>query len=765
VQVLESGLYEWKDGQLSMISGSDIFIDKRINAILPFTDSSRMLICTAENGFFQYSEDQIDRWMSNHDQHFINDQINRGIKIDNNHFAIGTLLGGVYIMNESGEVLSQIDRNSGLDNNTILSLFQDKKGNLWVGLDNGVDLIKINSPLYYNSDISGELGSVYAAAIYEGDLYLGTNRGVFYTKFQQQPLVGEKKFNFIPGSQEQVWSLAVIDDKLFCGHNTATFVIEDHQLRTISNIGGGYVTKEYPYNDQYIVQGFYNGLSIFKKTNGNWKFSHTLPGFSRLSKHIEFERENVLWVSHTHKGLYRLELNDDLTEITEIRSFAEDSKSYLNKINKRVVFSSDSGFVYYDDIQNSFFSMAEINETLGDYAINSHVIPEGNDYYWIFKDGDCVRVKMDENYVGGIDDHVLNDLSEFLIPGNEDLYVVDSTYSIIYLDNGYAIYNNQWEDSHPDYEAKVFVSAFSFQNLKGEKHQGSDFLDIPYRFNNISIELSFPEFARDEVLLYNLLGYDSRWIETDGVQEINFQNLPFGDYVFNVKPEGKQDEQAVSVNFSIKPPWYKSRTAQALYLFAFLSFALLLVVLNRRKIKKINQKHELERTRILEKEAAENERKLIKLRNENLRNEIKLRNSRLAKSTFSLIHKNNTLRSVKEELTKIKDELGVRFPTKHYRRLVRNIDRDLTSEKDWRLFEQSFSEVHEQFLHRIKDEHPELTPADIQLCAYLKMNLSSKEMASLLNITVRGVEIRRYRLRKKLGLEHDTNLTDYIMTY
>jgi DNA-binding CsgD family transcriptional regulator len=292
-----------------------------------------------------------------------------------------------------------------------------------------------------------------------------------------------------------------------------------------------------------------------------------------------------------------------------------------------------------------------------------------------------------------------------------------------------------------------------------------DLLNIPFRFNNLRISLSYPEFAANKNLLYRLGGYNDRWISVGDEGVITFQNLPFGDYAIRVKPDAGSVSDETTINFSINPPWFQSKTAQLLYLISAVLTIILFIVLNQRKIKRIHDKHELERKRLMEKEAAENQRQIMQLRNENLRREIKLRNSRLAKSTFSLIHKNNTLRSVKTELIKIKGDLGVRFPAKHFNRLIRNIDRDLTSEKDWRMFEQSFSEVHGNFLTKIKDEYPELTPADIQLCAYLKMNLSSKEIASLLNITVRAVEIRRYRLRKKLDLEHDTNLTEFIMGY
>ena len=81
---------------------------------------------------------------------------------------------------------------------------------------------------------------------------------------------------------------------------------------------------------------------------------------------------------------------------------------------------------------------------------------------------------------------------------------------------------------------------------------------------------------------------------------------------------------------------------------------------------------------------------------------------------------------------------------------------------NWDKFELYFDQVHENFFQRLRDHYPKLTPKDQKLCAYLRMNLSTKEIAPLLNISVRGVEISRYRLRKKLGLTSETNLVDFI---
>jgi DNA-binding CsgD family transcriptional regulator len=410
--------------------------------------------------------------------------------------------------------------------------------------------------------------------------------------------------------------------------------------------------------------------------------------------------------------------------------------------------------------------LENINKSLGEFAKSTHFIDASNDNYWIFKDGECMLVAMDENNVYEKEYITFNDLGEYLIPGHENIFELDSIFTFILLDNGFAIYNKNWTDREPGYSPEIILKQFEFYNVKGDKMPPAiNYNKIPYRFNHLNISVSYPDYINDSGFEYRLEGHFENWILIDKQEDIEFQNLPYGRYRFIIRPQSGGSNEQYAMDFTINPPWIKSTSAQLIYLIFALVIIGLSVYLIRRKISNIHKNYELERKRLLEKEAVENEKKLMVLRNENLRNEIKLRNNRLAKSTFSLIQKNNTLISVKEELKKIKKELGVRFPAKYFKRIVRKIDTDISSERDWRIFEESFSEVHEKFLHKLKEQYPDLTPADIQLCAYLKMNLSSKEIASLLNITVRGVEIRRYRLRKKLCLEHETNLVEFIMEY
>src|SRR5690606_30830412 len=128
-----------------------------------------------------------------------------------------------------------IHKGNGLQNNTVLSLKTDNEQNIWAGLDNGIDRIDIRSPLYYYSDETGSIGTVYAAVIFNGNIYLGTNQGLFYSPWSE----GGFRFRLVEHSQGQVWDLTIRDGELLCGHNDGTFLIQgDHMVRIAPYTGG-----------------------------------------------------------------------------------------------------------------------------------------------------------------------------------------------------------------------------------------------------------------------------------------------------------------------------------------------------------------------------------------------------------------------------------------------------------------------------------------------------------------------------------------------
>jgi len=277
--------------------------------------------------------------------------------------------------------------------------------------------------------------------------------------------------------------------------------------------------------------------------------------------------------------------------------------------------------------------------------------------------------------------------------------------------------------------------------------------------NNFIFSFSVPIFNTVNTTKYQhqLVGLNKDWSFPQEANSILFENIPYGEYVFKVRAIiGDEVSSNVSeYHFSIQRPWYISIYMIVLYiLLALLSFYLVHVF---SKIYYAKQRKEL--LEKAQKEAAlkdlESSQQIIKLNNDKLRADIESKNRELANSTMSIIKKNEFLNDIKNEL--------LEGSGKNITKVVKIIDTNLNNTDDWKLFEEAFNNADKKFLDKIKAKHPELTPNDLRLCAYLRLNLTSKEIAPLLNISPRSVEVKRYRLRKKMNLDHNANLTNYIL--
>jgi AraC family chitin signaling transcriptional activator len=150
----------------------------------------------------------------------------------------------------------------------------------------------------------------------------------------------------------------------------------------------------------------------------------------------------------------------------------------------------------------------------------------------------------------------------------------------------------------------------------------------------------------------------------------------------------------------------------------------------------------------------------MKIKNEQLSLTVDKKNKELAVSTMNLIKKTELLNIIKEDLKSSTDDSSNRS----IKSIISTITRNVKEEDTWNVFKEAFDNADKDFIKKVKELHQSLTPNDLRLCAYLRLNLSSKEIAPLINISVRSVEIKRYRLRKKMDLAHEQGLVDYILS-
>src|ERR1700748_1956069 len=246
IEEVNKGVFELKNDKLEFITGSEKLGNSGVLSILPLP-GNRFLFGTARDGLFIYDNKQIAAWNIPASDFLKNFQLNNGVQLLGKYIAYGTILNGIIIIDTAGNVVQHINKSSGLQNNTVLSLFIDNEQNLWAGLDNGIDRIEINSPLYFYFDKTGLFGTVYSSIIYNNKIYLGTNQGLFYSDWvdnRDKRLFQSFNFKLIPGSQGQVWELSLQDGRLLCGHNTGTFQVNGNTISKITTISGGWTIKK-----------------------------------------------------------------------------------------------------------------------------------------------------------------------------------------------------------------------------------------------------------------------------------------------------------------------------------------------------------------------------------------------------------------------------------------------------------------------------------------------------------------------------------------
>jgi DNA-binding CsgD family transcriptional regulator len=155
-----------------------------------------------------------------------------------------------------------------------------------------------------------------------------------------------------------------------------------------------------------------------------------------------------------------------------------------------------------------------------------------------------------------------------------------------------------------------------------------------------------------------------------------------------------------------------------------------------------------------------------RIKNEMLEQELENKKNELMKQTSTLTRNEMIINTLLEELEKQKNILGSRYPTKLYMRMRSLIERALNEDQSaWIAFDTYFNSVHQHFIERIRRQYADMTAGDLRICCLLRMNLSTKEIATILNISIRAVELRRYRLRKRIGLDGKTNLVDFLMNF
>ncbi len=759
VQKGNGGLYSIQNGKAVLESEDPLFYDNIVVGIFEHQDG--LLILTEKGKFYVLSKGVPSAWKTDDLKQGPDSIIYCSLKLEDGSFILGTVSKGYIRLDSQGHVLERIDQEKGLGNNTILSAYEDFDKNLWLGLDNGISVVNLNSAFKIYADRKGKLGSVYAS-LEDGDIfYLGTNQGLYLKRKS-----AAEDFQLIQGTAGQVWDLKKIHGAIFCSHTKGTFLIKGEQANQIYEESGTWEVKKVPGREDLLIQGNYNGLSTLVKINGQWVFGDKIDGFDISSKSFDFAEKRKLIVNHEFKGLNILDVNEELDRVKELSVIPPSGyDSSVFTYQDKVMYTSNQGVFALDPVLKQLNKDSVLTSLFYDRddAVYGRLIPEKTKGMLLgFAPHNIIFLSQDR--FDGIPERKEIAIPSFFrqnqgLTGYENISITEQENYVIGTSNGYAVLDiAKFQEN--DYTIGINAIQKKFQNRENKYVNLNEPGKFSFEENSFLISFSVPTYEkyREISYQYQLEGLYEDWSKWMSESEISLENLPFGDYTLHVRGKvgNKLTSNIASYRFTIEKPWYLTNLAVIQYL---LVVSLILFVINRLFHRYYtNQRNRLidDNRKKMELTQMESRQEIMALRNDRLKNELESKNRELATTAMSLINKNELLLGIKQDLLQMGDKAS-------RDEVIKVVNSNLNNNSDWEFFKEAFNNADKDFLNKIKNRHPELTANDLKFCAFLRLNLSSKEIAPLLNISVRSVEIKRYRLRKKMNLAHSQNLIDYIL--
>lgn len=704
--------------------------------------------------------------------------------IDDNSMAVATLNNGCFLMGKDGKEVYHLSKNTGLQNNSILSLFKDKSNNIWLGLADGISFIANNNAIKHINPSVFDNAAGHTSVIYNNRLYVGLSNGFYALPLSNEKDISLAQNNFTPvvNAGGQAWGMNVVNDKLLFGRHEGAFELTEKGLNPIA-VGRGYWNfigyNQANATNPVLLAGNYHGISVFDYANNKFNVVGSIQNFAESARFIVADNENNIWVSHPYKGVYKITLSGMRTKnvklYTDKNGLPSTFNNHIYHVKNKIAVGTEKGVYEYNPITDKFELSSFFKPIFGERYIR-YLKEDGQGNIWFIEEK-----KLGVAQYKGKTYKLLyiTELNGKTLGGFEHINCVDKNNVFIGAQKGFYHLNyEKYLANDGKQQVRIsFVKAFGksdrvlFGGYFGDVNDNAAQNVIPkikHGWNSFHFEYSSTISKSKTNTFYScyLKGFDEKWSALDKKTEKDYTNLPAGNYVFMVKTQDNlgNESPVASYEFIILPPWYQSIVAYLIYVLIFLGIIYLVYRRQQRKItnQRIAFQREQEHTKYMHQlEMDKSEKEIIKLKNEKLEVEIEAKNSELASNTMHLVQKADLMSKVKTELFKLKKELKDDIQIADFNKIIRQLNTEEKSDESWEQFSVHFDKVHVDFIKHLKDSFPTITSNELRLSAYLKMNLSTKEIAKLMKISPRGVEIGRYRLRKKLNVSSNVNLFEF----
>ncbi|MCH5224933.1 MAG: hypothetical protein J1D77_02995 [Muribaculaceae bacterium] len=781
---MEDGrIFSLKDGSFSALQEEGVVEGNKIVGILPYEDNT-ILLCTPLGGLFLMKKGEISPFDSEYTGYLRNNQIFCATH-KNGVYVFGTVTGGAVVDDSDNGEIHYINKEGGIKNNTVLKARFDRDNNLWLCLDNGVSFAALDSPCRPLIGESDFIGAGYASALDEGCLLLGTNQGLYLRPLEWRKNGTETVIDNLPLLQGQVWSITPNGEGYFISTDRGLYLYSDHKARRVEGLPGVYKTIQLPQDPDRAIASTYDSFHLLFRDGDSWQETGKVIGGEELKGDFLVDDYNRIWLPHWQKGIYMLPFNTKLNRFTSCQLFnaktglpADDNNS-LALFEGSPVASTYAGFYHLDPERMASAKNSRMSEFIKN-GRHGHLRELSNGSLVMVDEQGLLILRRDQD--GNFTSHEISGPGIFneIIPGFTDVQRLSPEELLVSTQSGFTIVNirnpERVRHNATPFVSHIYANHDSLLYRAPLNLQTNRKIEISPDMNSLRFEFAYPECSFDDNHTFSafLENYDKDWSPFSSESAREYTKLADGSYVLHLKVRDNYSGEVLesSFGFTVNPPWFRTTWAKTLY--AVLSFLMLVFLFasGRRKMTQLRHKIEKRKEKELEDLRKESERdtmlkdmEIAGLKNEQLEQEIKHKSDELSATTMSLISKNEALREIGDQLQKIQRMAADSPPgviQKSLSRLQASIEENISKDSDWNTFNKNFELVYGDYMKRLLKIHPDLSQSEKRLCCYIRMGLASKEIAPLINISFKSVEMARYRLRKKLSLSTEANLSEYL---
>lgn len=656
---------------------------------------------------------------------------------------VGSIVDGLFIVNNAGKIIDHISDKNGLNVTTVLSTASDNLENIWLGMDGGIAQICNDSRNIYYHSSQTNIGSVYCMALFADYLFLGTNKGLYR-------LSATLNLEFIQESQGQVWNFFNTGSELFVCHDKGLHALNNNKLDLLPAPGVWVIRKHL--NNTYISADF-AGISVYEMQNGKLAWRNKLEGYSGLNNNLYTDKFGHIWLLDSNCPMM-VQPSKNLRYIDKIKLFGvaeKGSKLSMSKLDNEVVFYTEtSAYVYNIAMDSLMYNSHYSNLIAACSGRPISLIQTGNNFIYVADNQVGLIERVDRQfYKRG---NLMDKAADAMIPREYRAFVQLSDNIIaLGIQNGAAFHNLSEAATGNNIPLKL-------RRLEVESQDRTTLLPTDVDHYSISERAPKLKFYLTGLGTYKTVDYridNSEWqaVIVDNYLEIN--ELQYGKHTVEIRnAEYNNNLPPYTYQITIQGPWFYYRPyIVAILLVAILTtFFIIQWYIRQRKRKR---RH----FQIIQSERMKHQRSLHEM--EMMRMEMKERDKQLLNFTMENINRNNMLNEIRDEVVALKENLN-NNPDQRLRSVVRRIDSHLSNKQNWEIFKKYYNNIHDGFFDRLIRLYSDLTVNELKICAYLKLDLSSKEIATLMSISTTSVEMARHRLRKKLNLPHDKSLVVYM---